>query len=111
MLEELSLTLPRFRAYEQTIPMNNDLETSLLAVYTEVICFYARTIHFFRSRKNSESPCLDYSAPMSQHAHINSPFASEFMVGIPRRFQQDRPANQTIINHRRARGGTYEDAS
>ncbi|RJE22879.1 NB-ARC domain protein [Aspergillus sclerotialis] len=52
MLEELGLTLPRFRAYEQTIPMNEDLETSLLAVYTEVICFYARTIHFFRSRKN-----------------------------------------------------------
>ena len=37
MLEDLSLTLPRFRAYEQTIPMNDALETSLFAVYTEVI--------------------------------------------------------------------------
>jgi hypothetical protein len=48
MLEELSLTLPRFRVYEDTLPMNRQLETALVDVYTEVICFYARTIHFFR---------------------------------------------------------------
>ena len=44
MLEELSLTLPRFRGYEQNLPMDKALETSLLNVYTEVICFYARAI-------------------------------------------------------------------
>lgn len=48
MLEELSLTLPRFRVYEDTLPMNRQLETALVDVYTEVICFCARTIHFFR---------------------------------------------------------------
>ncbi|KAI0007592.1 hypothetical protein F4779DRAFT_642943 [Xylariaceae sp. FL0662B] len=48
MLEELSLTLPRFRVYEDTLPMNRQLETALVDVYTEVICFYARAIHFFR---------------------------------------------------------------
>jgi NB-ARC domain len=48
MLEELSLTLPRFRIYEQTLPMDKALEAALLDLYTEVICFYARTIHFFR---------------------------------------------------------------
>lgn len=48
MLEELSLTLPRFRVYEDTLPMNRQLESALADVYTEVICFYARTIHFFR---------------------------------------------------------------
>jgi NB-ARC domain len=48
MLEELSMTLPRFRIYEQTLPMDKALETALLDVYTEIICFYARTIHFFR---------------------------------------------------------------
>lgn len=52
MLEELSLTLPRFRMYERTLPHNQELETSLLAVYTEVICFYARVIHFFRGHKH-----------------------------------------------------------
>ncbi|RHZ46901.1 uncharacterized protein CDV56_103201 [Aspergillus thermomutatus] len=52
MLEELSLTLPRFRTYEQTLPMSQELEDSLLAVYTEVICFYARAIHFFRGHKH-----------------------------------------------------------
>jgi hypothetical protein len=52
MLEELSLTLPRFRTYERTLPMSQELEDSLLAVYTEVICFYARAIHFFRGHKH-----------------------------------------------------------
>ncbi|KAI1802970.1 hypothetical protein F4811DRAFT_554356 [Daldinia bambusicola] len=48
MLEELSLTLPRFRIYEDTLPMSRQLENALIDVYAEVICFYARTIHFFR---------------------------------------------------------------
>ncbi|PWY82922.1 TPR-like protein [Aspergillus heteromorphus CBS 117.55] len=53
MLEELSLTLPRLKSYEKAVPMDKDLEASLLSVYTEVICFYARAIHFFRSHKHS----------------------------------------------------------
>lgn len=52
MLEELSLTLPRFRIYEQTLPMDSAFEMALLEVYTEVICFYARSIRFFRSHPN-----------------------------------------------------------
>ena len=53
MLEELSLTLPRFRAYESILPMNRELETALIDVYTEVICFYARAIHFFRTHPHA----------------------------------------------------------
>ncbi|KAF2678546.1 TPR-like protein [Lentithecium fluviatile CBS 122367] len=49
MLEELSLTLPRFRAYEDNLEMDRALEAALIDVYTEVICFYARCIYFFRS--------------------------------------------------------------
>jgi hypothetical protein len=49
MLEELSLTLPRFRAYENSLEMNRSLEAALVDVYTEVICFYARCIRFFRA--------------------------------------------------------------
>jgi len=48
ILEELSLTPPRFQSYEKTLPMNKAFEKALLNVYTEVICFYARTIHFYR---------------------------------------------------------------
>lgn len=48
MLEELSLTLPRLKAYEASIEMDRALESALVDVYTEVICFYARCIHFFR---------------------------------------------------------------
>ncbi|KAL9078490.1 MAG: hypothetical protein Q9157_002578 [Trypethelium eluteriae] len=53
MLEELSLTLPRFRAYEETLPMDRALENALLEVYMEVICFYARAIHFFRTHPHT----------------------------------------------------------
>lgn len=49
MLEELSLTLPRLKTYEKTLPIDSALETALLDVYTEVICFYARSIHFLRT--------------------------------------------------------------
>ncbi|RYP46257.1 hypothetical protein DL768_007524 [Monosporascus sp. mg162] len=49
MLEELSLSLPRFQVYEQTLPLNRQLQQALLDVYCETICFYARAIHFLRS--------------------------------------------------------------
>ncbi|MCJ1404908.1 hypothetical protein MMC11_008134 [Xylographa trunciseda] len=53
MLEELSLSLPRFRAYENTLPMNEAFESALLAVYTEMTCFCARTINFFRNNPHN----------------------------------------------------------
>ena len=56
MLEELSMSLPRFRSYENTLPMNEALESSLLAAYTEMTCFCARTINFFRSNPHCEPP-------------------------------------------------------
>ncbi len=49
MLEELSMSLPRFRSHENTLPMNEALESSLLAAYTEMTYFCARTLNFFRS--------------------------------------------------------------
>lgn len=49
MLQDLSLSLPRFRSYEETLPMTEGLESALIEVYTEMICFCARTINFFRS--------------------------------------------------------------
>lgn len=53
MLEELSLTLPRLRAYENSPLMSHPLEAALLDVYTEVICFYARAIYFFRTHPHA----------------------------------------------------------
>jgi len=49
MLEELSLTLPRFQVYEESLPLDRELNLELVDVYSEIICFYARTIHFLRS--------------------------------------------------------------
>jgi hypothetical protein len=48
MLEELSLTLAKFQVYEEILPLSRPLQTALVDVYTETICFYARAIHFFR---------------------------------------------------------------
>lgn len=49
MLEEISLTLPRFHIYEQALPLNRQIRQALFDVYSEIICFYARAIHFLRS--------------------------------------------------------------
>ncbi|KAH0544775.1 hypothetical protein FGG08_001142 [Glutinoglossum americanum] len=53
MLEEISWSLPRFTTYEQTLPMDESFESSLVAAYTEMTCFCARTINFFRSHPHS----------------------------------------------------------
>ena len=47
MLEEVSASLPRLKAYENALPADQPLQESLVDLYTEVICFYARAIHFF----------------------------------------------------------------
>ena len=59
MLEDLSLALPRFGAYEEILPMNSSLEASLLDVYTEAICFYARAIYFLRNRPHCKLTLID----------------------------------------------------
>ena len=53
MLEDLSLNLPRFRFYENTLPLSRAFETALLDVYTEVVCFNARAIKFFRTHPHA----------------------------------------------------------
>ena len=53
MLEELSLTLPRFHRYEKTLPMDESFESTLFEVYTEMICLCARLIHFLRSNPHN----------------------------------------------------------
>ena len=68
MLEELSLTLPRFRYYEKSLPMDDAFETALVDVYTEVICFYARTIHFYRSNPHG---LLRHNAWAEFHGDFN----------------------------------------
>ncbi|TGJ79179.1 hypothetical protein E0Z10_g9594 [Xylaria hypoxylon] len=65
MIEELSLSLPRFRIYEKTLPPNPLLQQALVDAYSEIICFYARIIRFLRNnphlalRKNEWQTCRD----------------------------------------------------
>jgi len=49
MLEELNLALPRFRRYEETLPLSPELEVALVDVYAEMTCFCARAVKFFRT--------------------------------------------------------------
>ncbi|KAJ2981226.1 hypothetical protein NUW58_g6738 [Xylaria curta] len=65
MIEELSLSLPRFQVYEKTLPLSPLLQQALVDAYSEIICFYARTIRFLRNnphltlRKNEWQTCRD----------------------------------------------------
>jgi NB-ARC domain len=52
MLEELRLTLPRYKRFEDELPMTKALEDALCDMYTEIIIFCARTITFFRNNPN-----------------------------------------------------------
>lgn len=49
MLDDISLALPRFRTYEETLTMTPGLESALVDAYTEMLLFCARAIKFLRS--------------------------------------------------------------
>ena len=49
MLEELSLSLPRLRYYEESLPMDRSFENALVDLYSEIICFYARLIRHYKA--------------------------------------------------------------
>ena len=68
MLEELHRTLPRYKKYEQELPMTKALEDSLSDMYTEIIIFCARAITFFRNNPN-----------VGRSRHAWSQFNSEFL--------------------------------
>jgi NB-ARC domain len=84
MPEELSLTLPRFQVYEHTLPLNRPLQHALVDVYGEIICFYARAIHFLRCnphlvlRKNAwQSFQNDFSRTIMRIKRMSSSVESE----------------------------------
>jgi NB-ARC domain len=52
MLEELRCTLPRYKRFEDELPMTKVLEDALCDMYTEIIIFCARTVTFFRNNPN-----------------------------------------------------------
>ncbi|RHZ68953.1 hypothetical protein CDV55_102531 [Aspergillus turcosus] len=115
MLEELSLTLPRFRTYERTLPMSQELEDSLLAVYTEVICFYARAIHFFRGHKHvhvvrNSWPELrgDFNRTIQRIRRLSSTVESEVELTRMRRDNQKYHEVLELMSSLRAQTPAYE---
>lgn len=68
MLHELGVALPALRLYKTMAPINPidpDFERSLSKSYTELVCFYARTMNFFKMNKHGMSrnlplPCVTY---------------------------------------------------
>jgi hypothetical protein len=69
MFEELGCALPRFRKYEQELPMTPTLEDALSATYTEIIVVCAHSIAFFRNNPNvakSRNAWLTFSSDFSK---------------------------------------------
>lgn len=65
MFHELSLTLPRLKSYKKASsePVNSDdvnFEGSLLEIYTEFVCFYARAIYFLKRHRHGRLSCFSY---------------------------------------------------
>lgn len=58
MLQELSLSLPRLRYYEENLPLDRPFENALVDLYSEIICFYARLIRHYK-----ENPHLPMQHP------------------------------------------------
>lgn len=101
MLEELSLTLPRFQIWEETLPLDRRLQSTLVDVYCEVICFYARTIYFLRSnphlvlRKNSWRAFRnDFSRTMMRIKRMSCAVESEADV---LRMQKDERRHKEVL--------------
>lgn len=102
MLEELSLTLPRLRAYENSPLISRPLETALLDVYTEVICFYARAIHFFRTHPHAllrrdawDGFRKDFGLTVHRIKRLSSTVETEADFA---RMQQDKLAYKEVLN-------------
>lgn len=101
MLEELSLTLPRFQLYEQTLSLNRELQKAIVDVYGEIVCFYARTIHLLRSnphlvlRKNAwQTFRNDFSRTIMRIKRMSSMVEGEAdMI----RMQQDKSRYQEVL--------------
>ena len=49
MLEQFGLMFPIIKAYKVTQPVSLSIKEPLITIYTDVICFFARCIRFFRS--------------------------------------------------------------
>lgn len=102
MLEELSLTLPRFQMYESTLPLNRSMQSALVDVYSEVICFYARAIHFLRNnphlilRKNEwTSFQRDFSRTLSRIKRISSIVETEADIA---RMRKDETKYREVLD-------------
>lgn len=101
MLEELSLTLPRFQLYEQTLSLNRELQKAIVDVYGEIVFFYARTIHLLRSnphlvlRKNAwQTFRNDFSRTIMRIKRMSSTVEGEAdMI----RMQQDKSRYQEVL--------------
>lgn len=102
MLEELSLTLPRLRAYENSPLMSRPLETALLDVYTKIICFYARAIHFLRTHPHAflrreawDGFRKDFGLTVHRIKRLSSTVESEADLA---RMQQDKLAYKEVLD-------------
>ena len=72
MLEELASKLPKLKADMDNQLVTSSMKNTLINIYTEIICFYARFIRFFRSDSGFlawplawKNICDDFSATIN----------------------------------------------
>ena len=98
MFEELGRVLPRFRRYEEEVPMTATLEDALLATYTEIILFCAHSITFFRNNPN-----------ISKSRNVWSRFSNDLENGIAKLHQSSRLVDEKADMIRLSRGTNTAD--
>lgn len=61
MIHELGVALPPLKFYKSMPsfdPIDPEIGDSLVEIHTELVCFYARVIHFFKRNKHRKSSTL-----------------------------------------------------
>ena len=85
MLKDLETTLPKYKKYEQQLPMTPDLEDALCDVYTDIIVFCAQAITFFRNNPN-----------FAKSTNIWSHFNQEFLKTISNLQHHSRRVDEEV---------------
>ncbi|KAI9853128.1 MAG: hypothetical protein M1824_001541 [Vezdaea acicularis] len=85
MLKDLEITLPKYRKFEQQLPMTPALEDALCDVYTDIILFCAQAITFFRNNPN-----------FARSTHIWSHFNQEFLKTISNLQHHSRRVDEEV---------------
>ena len=85
MLGKLESALPRFKKYEEQLPVNDELQDALCKVYSGVIVFCGHSITFFRNNPN-----------FARNNTVMSRFNQEFIKTVNNIEQHSQKVDQVV---------------